>query len=264
LNSDTGPAKEKSAVQILDFNGVPAWNGFRSCSISPAVSRVSSQRMIRRGTGGDDGSIKKQRSTETAISFDGTLGPQNLKRCLTLARRRAKLAGQMKDSVLPGDTHVAAGAAVPVNEVASAPRLRQTPSKLGQRQAKMLAESTRVLMPDRLTVEAKASAETDVLNPLQKHYTTHEIAAAWNVHPVTVYRDFVDEKGVVKLGSGRPRRRTRRELRIPESVLMRVYDKRRTKIKVQAICGFVQSFLHGGHKWRVMLLSGLNGFMAQE
>jgi hypothetical protein len=84
------------------------------------------------------------------------------------------------------------------------------------------------------------------------------------IHPVTVYRDFVDEKGVVKLGSGSPRRRTRRELRIPESVLMRVYDKRRTKIKVQAICGFVQSFLHGGHKWRVMLLSGLNGFMAQE
>ena len=103
----------------------------------------------------------------------------------------------------------AAGAAVPVNEVASAPRLRQTPSKLGQRQAKMLAESTRVLMPDRLTVEAKASAETDVLNPLQKHHTTHEIAAAWNVHTGTVYRDFVDEKGVVKLGSGSPRRRTR-------------------------------------------------------
>ncbi len=134
----------------------------------------------------------------------------------------------MNDSVLLGDDQVAAGGAVPLKEVAPAHTFRQTPSKLEQRQAKMLAENARAVMPDRLTVEAKAPAETDVLNPLEKHYTTHEIAAAWNVHPVTVYRDFVDEKGVVKLGSGSPRRRTRRELRIPESVLMRVYDKRRT------------------------------------
>lgn len=84
------------------------------------------------------------------------------------------------------------------------------------------------MIANSLTVEAKASAETDVLNPLEKHYTTHEIAAAWNVHPVTVYRDFVDEKGVVKLGSAATKRKTRRELRIPESVLMRVYNKRRT------------------------------------
>ena len=193
LNSQCGPASERSAVQILDFNGVPAWNGFRSFSVSLAFPRVSSRRLIRHDTEGDDASAKKERSTETTVSFDGGLALQDL-----------------------------------VKEVTPTSKLRQTPSKLGQRQAKMLAKNTGTLMRDCLPTDAKASAETEVLNPLEKHYTTNEIADAWNVHPVTVYRDFVDEEGVVKLGSAGTKRRTRRELRIPESVLMRVYDKRRT------------------------------------
>jgi hypothetical protein len=180
-------------MQILDLNGVPVWNGFRSFSGSPAFSRLVSRKVIQSESGGNDGSIKKARLAETAFSY-----------------------------VLPLDAQAEA------EEVRPAHKSRQTPPKLGSRQAKMLAENKRLVGPYRPTLEAERPVETDGSNPLEKHYTTDEIAAAWSVHPVTVYRDFVDEKGVVKLGSASTKRRTRRELRIPESVLMRVYSKRRT------------------------------------
>ena len=188
-------------MQMLDLNGVPVWNGFRSFSGPPAFCRVVSGKVIQPEAGGNDGSIKKARLAETAFSY-----------------------------VLPLDTQAEALEVVPEKEVVPAPAHtpRQTPPKLGIQQAKMLAENTRAVVPYRPTLEAERSVETDVLNRLEKHYTTDEIAKAWGVHSVTVYRDFVDEKGVVKLGSASTKRRTRRELRIPESVLTRVYNKRRT------------------------------------
>jgi hypothetical protein len=183
--------------------------------------------MLRRhDTNRREGSLNKSRSTETVVSFEETPA-SDLEHC-TSAHHRAKVAAQMKHSLLRGHTDTAAEKEAPVKEGASAQPLRQTPMKLERRQAKMLAQNATVRASNDPPAELKAELETEVSNPLEKHYTTHEIAAAWNVHPVTVYRDFVDEKGVVKLGSGSNKRRTRRELRIPKSVLIRVYDKRRT------------------------------------
>ena len=181
--------------------------------------------LIRHDTNGGEGSLNKSRSTETVVSFEETPA-SDLQHC-TSDHHRAKVA-QTKDSLLRGHTDAAAGKKAPVKEVATAEPLRQTAMKLEERQAKMLAQNAAVRAANDPPAELRAELETEVSGPLEKHYTTHEIAAAWNVHPVTVYRDFVDEKGVVKLGSGSNKRRTRRELRIPKSVLIRVYDKRRT------------------------------------
>lgn len=61
---------------------------------------------------------------------------------------------------------------------------------------------------------------------LERHYTTGDIAEQWNLSTTAVYRLFEAEPGVLKLGADTTRRRVRRELRIPASVLDRVYRKR--------------------------------------
>jgi len=62
---------------------------------------------------------------------------------------------------------------------------------------------------------------------LERHYSPKEIAEMWGIHVTTVRRLFQDEPGVLKLthlplGSARPRV----TLRIPESVLQRVHNRR--------------------------------------
>lgn len=64
------------------------------------------------------------------------------------------------------------------------------------------------------------------VNPLEEHVTSGQVAEAWGCSVVSVYRIFEDEPGVMKLGAMTDRRRTRRELRIPKSVLERVYLER--------------------------------------
>ena len=61
----------------------------------------------------------------------------------------------------------------------------------------------------------------------QHHYTAAEIAELWNLSPDAVRRIFEDEPGVLVLGrssTGRGRR-AYTTLRIPESVVERVYRR---------------------------------------
>jgi hypothetical protein len=61
----------------------------------------------------------------------------------------------------------------------------------------------------------------------ERHYTVNEIAEMWNLAYNTVKAMFKNEPGVFAIGSEETRYgRPRITLRIPESVLLRVYKKR--------------------------------------
>jgi hypothetical protein len=61
----------------------------------------------------------------------------------------------------------------------------------------------------------------------EKHYTVFEIAEMWNVSHWTIRRLFEREPGVLVFGSPETRYgRKRTTMRIPESVLARVYRAR--------------------------------------
>ena len=65
-------------------------------------------------------------------------------------------------------------------------------------------------------------------DPHETHYSVKQVAEEWGVDAETVRRTFIDEDGVLILGD-KKRREGRREyltLRIPESVLKRVYSDR--------------------------------------
>jgi hypothetical protein len=60
----------------------------------------------------------------------------------------------------------------------------------------------------------------------EHHFTSKEVAEAWNLSQDTIYRLFANEPGVLILASERKKyKRTRRTLRIPESVKNRVYRR---------------------------------------
>jgi hypothetical protein len=60
----------------------------------------------------------------------------------------------------------------------------------------------------------------------ERHFTAKEVAESWNLSQDTIYRLFANEPGVLLLVSERKKyRRTRRTLRIPESVKNRVYRR---------------------------------------
>ena len=69
---------------------------------------------------------------------------------------------------------------------------------------------------------AEAIANTGAM---ERHYTVKELAALWKLSANTVTRIFREELGVLKIGRGRPRRgrRSYTTLRIPESIVHRVY-----------------------------------------
>ena len=62
---------------------------------------------------------------------------------------------------------------------------------------------------------------------VERHYTVKELAALWKLSANTVTRIFRDELGVLRIGRDRPRRgrRSYTTLRIPESVVQRVYGR---------------------------------------
>lgn len=68
------------------------------------------------------------------------------------------------------------------------------------------------------------------INPvaLERFYTTTELAALWKLSRDTIIRMFRDEPGVLKLSNeGKSkRRRDYVTLRVPESVVVRVYNQR--------------------------------------
>jgi len=70
--------------------------------------------------------------------------------------------------------------------------------------------------------EPRHARTWEVANQLERYYTVFDVAARWRFKPDTVRRIFLQEPGVLIIS--RPRRGTRiyRNLRIPESVLLRV------------------------------------------
>lgn len=68
-------------------------------------------------------------------------------------------------------------------------------------------------------------------NPLELHYTIKEIAKAWKVDEETVRLAFIDEDGALELGNKdrRDGKRAYITMRVPESVLNRVYAERTTR-----------------------------------
>ena len=63
---------------------------------------------------------------------------------------------------------------------------------------------------------------------LERHYTPQEVAELWLLDVSTVRRMFLDEPGVFRLGKSdrRDGKRDYLTLRIPESVLQRVHERR--------------------------------------
>ncbi len=65
---------------------------------------------------------------------------------------------------------------------------------------------------------------------LERHYTVQEVAEMWNLAYNTVLKLIEDEPGVLVFGSPETRYgRKRITRRIPESVMIRVHQKRMTK-----------------------------------
>jgi hypothetical protein len=65
-------------------------------------------------------------------------------------------------------------------------------------------------------------------DPLETHYTLKQIAAKWGCDDETVRQAFIDEDGVLILGeqTRNDGKRAYLTIRIPESVLNRVYAER--------------------------------------
>lgn len=81
---------------------------------------------------------------------------------------------------------------------------------------------------------------------VEQHYTIYEIAEKWHVSARSVHRLFLDEPGVLKIGTlgefGKRKGRTKITLRIPASVLARLHEQRSRgfRLEVQRVRGGVQ------------------------
>lgn len=63
----------------------------------------------------------------------------------------------------------------------------------------------------------------------ERHYTVNEVARMWSLSRRTILRLFDKEAGVVVIGhTGNERRQPYRTMRIPESVMQRIYNRMRT------------------------------------
>ncbi len=94
------------------------------------------------------------------------------------------------------------------------------------RAAEMRQRNERNRLASRIGHEHLRIAEmTAATCATERHYTVKELAATWKLSPSTVTRIFRDEPGVLKIGRAGTRRgpRTYVTLRIPESVVQRVY-----------------------------------------
>lgn len=75
-------------------------------------------------------------------------------------------------------------------------------------------------------VAPKPAPEAMLEKYCSKHYTPHELAAAWGVSAQTIRELFRHEHGVLKIGSdGTKTRRAYKLLRIPASVAERVHNR---------------------------------------
>jgi hypothetical protein len=82
----------------------------------------------------------------------------------------------------------------------------------------MGAEENERKQPERATLHSVA---------LERHYSVPEIAELWSMSEKSVRRLFAGEAGVLEWGTPETlRKRGYRNLRIPESVLIRVHQRR--------------------------------------
>ncbi len=97
-----------------------------------------------------------------------------------------------------------------------------------RRAAEMRERNERERLASRIGHEQLRIAElTASTGALERHYTVQELGEMWKLSPSTVTRLFRDEPGVLKIGSNSlvRDRRHRITLRIPESVVQRVYRR---------------------------------------
>jgi hypothetical protein len=64
----------------------------------------------------------------------------------------------------------------------------------------------------------------------ERHYTIAEISAMWSLSRRTIRRILDNEPGILALGHpGNEHRQRYQRLRVPESVLRRIYDRMRSQ-----------------------------------
>jgi hypothetical protein len=69
------------------------------------------------------------------------------------------------------------------------------------------------------------------MSATERHYTVAEVAKLWQMSQSTVLRIFKLEHGVLLIGNLHTRKRTKIYLRIPQTVLDRVYASRLSKAR---------------------------------
>lgn len=77
-------------------------------------------------------------------------------------------------------------------------------------------------------VSASRPILADASRATERHFSVVEVADLWGLSPSAVRRLFQQEPGVLAIGEARPRfgrRRGKVTLRIPQSVLDRVYRR---------------------------------------
>lgn len=97
-----------------------------------------------------------------------------------------------------------------------------------QRAAEMRQRHERGRLAKRLGEDHLQIAElTASTGAVERHYTVQEIGAMWNLTASSISRIFRDEPGVPRIGTPQTRRGRRGHvtLRVPESVLQRVYRR---------------------------------------
>lgn len=83
-------------------------------------------------------------------------------------------------------------------------------------------------------MQARAALFEDMTgntNIFERHFSPKTLAELWGFSEDTIVRWFADEPGVLKSqpAAYNGRKRTRCEIRIPESIALRVYEKRVNK-----------------------------------
>ena len=64
------------------------------------------------------------------------------------------------------------------------------------------------------------------MSAFERHYSVPDVAKLWRLSDDTIRRIFKDEAGVLRIGGAETRfKRKRIQLSIPESVLIRVYQR---------------------------------------
>jgi hypothetical protein len=100
--------------------------------------------------------------------------------------------------------------------------------EMERRAAEMRQRNERRQLVSRLGEEhLRIAEETARTGAAEYHHTVKELGGMWRLSTATITRMFRDEPGVLKIGEARGRRgrRSYTTLRIPESVVQRVYRR---------------------------------------